>query len=92
MNKENNIVVKLSDSDWTKLRGYSLAITANLREKLPGDWGLSDDDIQGTVYGAFIKILHSYRPGVMSPASYCWKYGEKAALQILIREYRRLKA
>ena len=84
-------IVKLSDADWLKLRDYSKAITASLKRKLPGDWYLSDDDIQGVVYGTFIKILRSYRPGAMSPASYCWQFAEKAALQALLAEYRRLK-
>lgn len=73
-------IVKLSDADWLKLRDFSKVITANLKQKLPGDWYLSDDDIQGVVYGTFIKILRSYRPGAMSPTSYCWQFAEKAAL------------
>ena len=50
-------IVRLSDADWLKLRDFSKAITAKLRTKLPGDWYLSDDDIQGAVYGTFIKLL-----------------------------------
>lgn len=73
-------IVKLSDADWLKLRDFSKSITASLKQKLPGDWYLSDDDIQGVVYGTFIKILRSYKPGAMSPTSYCWQFAEKAAL------------
>lgn len=65
-------MVKLSDEQWMKLRDFSKVITASLRKKLPGDWYLPDEDIQGAVYGVFIKILQSYKPGVMSPTSYCW--------------------
>ena len=85
-------MVKLSDEQWMKLRDFSKVITASLRKKLPGDWYLPDEDIQGAVYGVFIKILQSYRPGAMSPTSYCWQYGERSALQALLREYRRIKS
>lgn len=84
-------IVRLSDADWLKLRDFSKAITAKLKTKLPGDWYLSDDDIQGTVYGTFVKLLSEYKPGAMSPVSYCWRYAEVRAMDALMREYRRLK-
>lgn len=84
-------IVKLSDSDWLKLRDFSKAITASLKPKLPGDWYLSDDDIQGAVYGTFVKLLQGYRPGAMSPTSYCWQYAERWTYLTLMAEYRRLK-
>lgn len=84
-------IVKLSDSDWLKLRDFSKAITASLKPKLPGDWYLSDDDIQGAVYGTFVKLLSEYRSGARGPVSYCWQYGEVRTLGALMAEYRRLK-
>ena len=84
-------ILKLSDADWLKLRKFSKAISAKLKTRLPCDWYLTQDDIQSAVYGTFIKLLQSYRPGTMSPASYCWQYGERATYSTLMREYRRLK-
>jgi len=91
MNKLEQIGARLSDADWLKLRDFSKRISSNIMRKLPGDWLLSDDDVQGAVYGTFVKLLANYRPGAMSPTSYCWQFAERWTLLTLMNEYRRLK-
>lgn len=81
----------LTENDWLKLRDYNKQIALRVRAKLPGDWYLTLEEVEGAVYDSFIKLLASYRPGAMSAVSFCWKYAEKMTVQNLFKEYRRLK-
>lgn len=59
--------------------------------KLPSDWCLTLEDIEGAVYGTFIKLLNNYESGAMSPTSYCYQFGEQYTYRDLMREYGKLK-
>lgn len=59
--------------------------------RLPADWYLSLDEIEGAVYDTFIKLLNNYEEGAMSPTSYCHQFGERYTFRDLMREYRKLK-
>ena len=92
MNKlDTEKTVMLSDADWLKLRDFSKAMAARLKKRLPCDWYLPVEDVQSAVYGTFIKLFNSYRPGAMSVTSYCYQYAERWTYLTLMAEYRRLK-
>lgn len=88
--KNINANLRLSDADWQKLREFNAKISKNIQQKLPDTWKLPLEDIQSAVYGTFIQLLSNYRPGAMSPTSYCWQYAEIITFKKLIHEYNRL--
>lgn len=81
----------LTEKDWMKLRDYNKQIALRVQAKLPGDWFLTLEEVEGAVYDSFVKLLGYWKPGAMSQPSFCWQYGEKMTLQTLMKEYRRLK-
>ena len=81
----------LGEKEWLKLNDYCKVITNSLAKKLPPDWPIDKDDISSTVFDAFLYLLSNYREGSLSPLSYCWQFAEKIALNILTKEYKRLK-
>ena len=81
----------LSDADWISLRDMNHAITGQIRAKLPPDWQLPEEDIQGAVYDTFLRLLANYRHGAMSPLTYCQRYAESYTQRDLRREYKTLK-
>lgn len=82
---------KITEADWLKLRDYNRRITARIMAKLPADWYLTDEEVEGAVYDSFISLLSTYKGGSMSPTSYCYQYAEKYTMRDLLREYERLK-
>jgi len=83
--------MKLNENDWMKLRDFNKQIARRIQMRLPADWCLTLDEIEGAVYDTFIKLLNNYKEGAMSPTSYCYQFGEQYTYRDLIREYRRLK-
>lgn len=83
--------MKLTEQDWLKLRDFNKKIAVSIQQKLPSDWAITREDIEGAVYDTFIKLLAKYKPGALSAASWCWQHGEKWTLTNLLAEYRRLK-
>lgn len=43
------------------------------------------------MYDTFLSLLANYKPGAMSPTSYCYEFGCKVTLTALMREYAKLK-
>lgn len=84
-------MLRLTEKDWLKLRDFNKRIALRVQAKLPGDWYLTHEEVEGAVYDVFIKLLGEWRPGAMSPTSYVYQYAERRALDMLMREYRRLK-
>jgi len=84
-------MLRLTEKDWLKLRDFNKQIALRVRAELPGDWYLTAEDVEGAVYDVFIKLLGEYKPGAMSPTSYVYQYAEARALDMLMREYKRLK-
>ena len=85
----NNI--HLTEKDWLKLRDFNIVISRKIKSRLPVDWNLPTDEIEGAVYDVFIKLLNNYKPGAMSAVSYCYQFAEKWTYLNLMREYKRLK-
>lgn len=81
----------LSEQQWLKLRDYNKIIARNIQQKIPADWYLSTEDIEGAVYDSIISLLSEYKEGAVSPTSYCYQYAERRAQNDLMREYRRIK-
>ena len=81
----------LSHEDWDKLKDLNTIATNAIRRKLPPDWPLTSEDINGAVYDTIIHLLGIYRTGTMSPVSFCWAYAEQYTYRDLMREYSRLK-
>jgi len=90
MEKIKNL--NLTEADWLKLHDFNKQIAKRIQMRLPCDWYLTLDEIEGAVYDVFIKLLNNYEPGAMSATSYCYQFGEKWAYLNLIREYRKLKS
>lgn len=82
---------KLNDQDWLRLKDYNGRISRSLVDKLPPDWYLSFEEVQGAVYDSIISLLKLYRPGTQSATSYVYQYAEKYTLRNLLREYSRMK-
>lgn len=83
----------LSEKDWNTLAKYAKIIATAILKKLPVDWNLEFDEVEGVIFDSFVKIIQSYNPnGTCSVASYCWKYAGKMALTTLLKEYRRQKS
>ena len=83
--------LNLSEQDWLKLRDFNKQIAINIKKRLPTDWQLSLEEIEGAVYDTFVKLLNNYKEGAMSPTSYCWQFAEQYTYRDLIREYSQLK-
>lgn len=83
--------LRLSEADWLKLRDYAKAMSTKIQKKLPEDWTLDLNEIEGAVYDTFIHYLNNYKDGAMSPVSYCYRFAELATFRDLIREYKQLK-
>lgn len=83
--------MKLTEQDWLKLRDFNKKIAASIQQKLPDDWAITREDIEGAVYDTFIKLLAKYKPGALSATSWCWQHGEKWTLTNLLAEYKKLK-
>ena len=92
MNMEKIKNLNLTEADWLKLRDFNKQIAKRIQMRLPSDWYLTLDEIEGAVYDTFIRYLNAYEPGAMSPTSYCYQFGEMATYRDLIREYRKLKS
>lgn len=84
-------MLQLNENDWLKLRDYNKVIATRIMMRLPSDWCLTSDEVEGAVYDTFIKLLNNYKDGAMSPTSYCYQFGEKWTYQTLMSEYHRLK-
>lgn len=84
--------LNLTESDWLKLHDFNQQIAKRIQMRLPSDWYLTLDEIEGAVYDVFIKLLNNYEPGAMSPVSYCYQFAEKWTYLNLIREYCKLKS
>ena len=82
---------RLGEAEWLKLRDYNKIITAHIMPKLPADWYLTADDVEGAVYDTIIKLLAAYRDGAQSPTSYVWQYAERYTYRDLMREYGKIK-
>lgn len=83
--------LKLTEKEWLKLRDFNKKIAINILARLPEDWKLPLEDIEGAIYDTFINLLNNYKDGAMSPTSYCWKFAEQYTYRNLMREYKRLK-
>ena len=83
--------IRLTENDWLKLRDFNKTISKKIKQRLPKDWQLTEEEIESSVYDTFIKLLNNYVEGAMSPTSYCYQYAEQYTYRDLIREYRHLK-
>lgn len=83
--------IRLTEKDWLKLNDFAKIFAKKIRKQLPADWGIEEDEIQGAVYDTFLSLLANYKPGAMSPTSYCYEFGCKVTLTALMREYAKLK-
>ena len=83
--------IRLTEKDWLKLNDFAKIFAKKIRKQLPAAWGIEEDEIQGAVYDTFLSLLANYKPGAMSPTSYCYEYGCKVTLTALMREYAKLK-
>ena len=87
-----NLQLNLTESDWLKLRSLNKSVTRRIKGKVPADWHISAEEIEGVVYDVIIALLAEWKQGALSPVSYCWKYAEARAYSNLMREYGRIKA
>lgn len=85
-------MLRLTEQDWLKLRDYCKHTAQDVMRKLPADWYLPAEEVESAVFDSIIKLLHVYKPGPMSPVTWCWRYMEKQTLRDLFKEYRRMKS
>ena len=85
------MTLNLSNADWLKLKYYNEIISKEVQKKLPSDWQLSLAEISSYVYDTFFRLSKTYRNGKSSFTSYCYKYATLCTLNVLFREYKRLK-
>lgn len=85
------MTLNLSNDDWLKLKYYNEIISKEVQKKLPNDWQLSLDEISSYVYDTFFRLAKTFRKGQCSFTSYCFKYATLCTLNVLFREYNKLK-
>ena len=85
------MTLNLSNADWLKLKYYNEIISKEVQKKLPSDWQLSLDEISSHVYDTFFRLSKNFKQGECSFTSYCFKYATLCTLNVLFREYKRLK-
>ena len=83
--------LNLSTADWLKLKSYNEIISKEVQKKLPSDWQLSIDEISSYVYDTFFRLSKNFKQGECSFTSYCYKYAKLCTLNVLFREYNKLK-
>lgn len=81
----------ISESEWLKLRDYAKITAREIRNELPSDWGITEEEITSYVLGVIAHLIDTYKHGATSITSYCYQYAKPYTKRDLIREYRRLK-
>ena len=77
--------------DWKKLYKWSGNFAKEIRQKLPSNFELEDDEIKSYVFDAYLNLAKIYKEGDLSFASYCFKYAKTHTFRNIIREYDKLK-
>ena len=83
--------LKLNEHDWMQLKDYSKIFAVEIRKKLPAEWSITIEDIEGSVFDTFIYLLGNYKDGAMSPVSYCYQFGLLKTYNRLMAEYNKHK-
>lgn len=77
--------------EWIKLCDYARISARHLNRKLPMDWDLSVDEIQGKLMDTVLHLIDIYKAGGQSIVSYCYRLMEITTYRNLMQEYKRIK-
>lgn len=77
--------------EWLKLYDYIKISARNIKRKMPVDWDLSVEDIQGKLMDTVLHLIETYKAGGQSFVTYCYRLMEITTYRNLIQEYSRLK-
>lgn len=77
--------------DWKKLYKWSGDFAEEIRQKLPSDIELTNDELKSYVFETYLNLAKIYKEGDLSFTSYCFKYAKTHTFRNIIREYDKLK-
>ena len=77
--------------DWKKLYKWSENFAKEIRQKLPSDIELTDDELKSYVFESYINLAKIYKQGDLSFTSYCFKWAKQYTLRKIQLEYDKLK-
>ena len=81
----------LTSNDWKKLYKWSGIFAEEIRQKLPSDIELTDDEIKSYVFESYLNLAKIYKQGDLSFTSYCFKWAKQYTLRKIQLEYDKLK-
>lgn len=77
--------------DWKKLYKWSGNFAKEIRQKLPSDIELTDDELKSYVFESYLNLAKIYKEGDLSFTSYCFKWAKPYTLRKIQLEYDKLK-
>ena len=77
--------------DWKKLYKWSGNFAKEIRQKLPSDIELTDDELKSYVFESYLNLAKIYKEGDLSFTSYCFKWAKQYTLRKIQLEYDKLK-
>ena len=77
--------------DWKKLYKWSGNFAKEIRQKLPSDIELTDDEIKSYVFESYLNLAKNYKQGDLAFTSYCFKWAKQYTLRKIQLEYVKLK-
>ena len=77
--------------DWKKLYKWSGDFAKEIRQKLPSDIELTDDEIKSYVFESYLNLAKIYKQGDLAFTSYCFKWAKQYTLRKIQLEYEKLK-
>ena len=81
----------LTSNDWKKLYKWSGNFAKEIRQKLPSDIELTDDEIKSYVFESYLNLAKIYKEGDLAFTSYCYKWAKPYTLRKIQLEYNKLK-
>ena len=81
----------LTSNDWKKLYKWSGNFAKEIRQKLPSDIELTDDEIKSYVFESYLNLAKIYKEGDLAFTSYCFKWAKQYTLRKIQLEYDKLK-
>lgn len=79
----------LTEEDWRHLMICRDCVSRKIAKRLPRNWHIPKEDIDGAVLDSIINLISIYRPGGMSLVTWCYKWAESYTVRNLQRDHYR---
>ena len=77
--------------DWKKLYKWSEDFAKEIRQKLPSDLELTENELKSYVFESYLNLAKIYKDGDLAFTSYCYKWAKQYTLRKIQLEYDKLK-